>query len=58
MNSIVRREFQQKGGVITIRQRMVYDGHGQSDPEFTKQVADYLGKCATTNLWLVDKLRE
>jgi hypothetical protein len=49
--AIVRREFQQKGGVITKRQRMVYDGQGQSDPEFAKHVVDSLGAFTTTNLW-------
>jgi hypothetical protein len=56
--AIIRREVQQKGGVVTKRKRMVYDGQGQSDPEFAKQVADSLGAFATTNLWSVDKLRE
>ena len=36
---------------------MVYDGYGQSEPEFEKQVEDSLGEFETTNLWLVDKLR-
>jgi hypothetical protein len=48
--SIVRREVQQKGGVITKRQKMVYDGQGQSDPKFTKQVADSFGEFAIANL--------
>jgi hypothetical protein len=56
--SIVQREIQKKGGVITKRKRMIFDGQGQSDPEFAKQVADSLGAFATTNLWSVDNLRE
>jgi hypothetical protein len=54
---IVRREVQQKG-VITKRKKMVYDGQGQSDAKFTKQLADSLGAFATTNLWSIDKLRK
>jgi len=56
--AIVRREVQQKGGVITKRKKMIYDGQGQSDLKFTRQVADSLGAFATANLWSVDKLRE
>jgi peptidoglycan hydrolase CwlO-like protein len=56
--AIVQREIHNKGGVITKRQRMIFDGQGQSDPEFAKQVADSLGAFATTNLWSVDNLRE
>jgi len=37
---------------------MIFDGQGQSDHEFTKQVADSPRKFATNNLWLVDKIRE
>jgi hypothetical protein len=37
---------------------MIFDGQGQSDPEFSKQVADSMGDFATTNLWSVDNLRE
>jgi hypothetical protein len=29
---------------------MIYDGQGQSDPEFAKEVADSLGAFATANL--------
>jgi chromosome segregation ATPase len=37
---------------------MIYDGHGQSDPEFAKDVADSLGAFAIVNLWSVDNLRK
>jgi hypothetical protein len=37
---------------------MIFDGHGQSDPEFAKQVVDSLGAFTTKNLWSVDNLRE
>jgi hypothetical protein len=37
---------------------MIYDGQGQSDPEFTKEVADSLGAFATANLWSMDNLRK
>jgi hypothetical protein len=37
---------------------MIYDGQGQSDPEFAKEVADSLGAFATANLWSVDNLRK
>jgi hypothetical protein len=56
--AIVRREVQQKGGVITKKQKTIYDGQGQSDPEFTKYVADSLGAFTTSNLWSIDKLKE
>jgi hypothetical protein len=35
---------------------MIYDGQGQSDPEFAKEVADSLGDFATANQWSVDNL--
>ena len=37
---------------------MIYDGQGQSDPEFAKEVADSLGAFATANLWSIDNLRK
>jgi hypothetical protein len=37
---------------------MIYDGQGQSDTEFTKEVEDSLGAFATANLWSVDNLRK
>jgi hypothetical protein len=37
---------------------MIFDGKGQSDPKFARHLVDFLGGFATTNLWLVDKLRE
>jgi hypothetical protein len=37
---------------------MIFDGQGQSDLEFSKHVANSLGAFATTNLWLVDQLKE
>jgi hypothetical protein len=36
---------------------MIYDGQGQSDPEFTKEVADSLGAFATANQWSVDNIK-
>jgi hypothetical protein len=56
--SIIRMEYRQKEGRITKKHKMIYDGQGQSDPEFTKEVADSLGSFATANLWLVDNLRK
>jgi hypothetical protein len=41
--AIVKRESQQKEGVVTKKNRLVYDGQGQNDPEFSKGVADSLG---------------
>jgi hypothetical protein len=35
---------------------MIYDGKGQNDPEFAKEVADSLGDFATSNQWSVDNL--
>jgi hypothetical protein len=43
----VKRESHQKYGVITKRQRMVYDGNNQDDPEFAKEVAGSLGAFST-----------
>jgi hypothetical protein len=34
----------------------VYDGKGQKDHEFAKEVADSLGAFTTANQWLVDNL--
>jgi len=54
----VHREIWKKGSVITKRKKMIFDGQGQSDPEFAKHVADSLGAFATTNLCSIDNLRE
>jgi hypothetical protein len=35
---------------------VIYDGHGQDDPEFAREVADSLGAFATANQWSVDNL--
>jgi hypothetical protein len=54
--AIIRRESRQKEGVTTKKHKMIYDGQGQSDPEFAKEVADSLGAFATANQWSVDNL--
>jgi hypothetical protein len=41
--AIVKRESHQKYGVITKKQRMVYDGNNQDAPKFAKEVAGSLG---------------
>jgi hypothetical protein len=56
--AIIRRESRQKEGVTTKNHKMIYDGQGQSDPEFAKEVADSLGAFATANQWSVDNLRK
>jgi hypothetical protein len=56
--AIVKRESHQKDGVITKRQRMLYDGNDQDDPEFVKEVAGSLGAFSTANQWSVDNLAE
>jgi hypothetical protein len=56
--AIVKRESDQKDGVITKRKRMVYDGNNRDDPKFTKEVARSLSSFATTNQWSVDNLAE
>jgi hypothetical protein len=56
--AIVKRESHQKDGVIIKRQRMVYDGNDQDDPEFAKEVAGSLGAFSTANQWSVDNLTE
>ena len=35
---------------------MIYDGHGQNDHEFAKEVAESLGAFETSNHWSVDNL--
>jgi hypothetical protein len=52
----VKRESHQKDGVITKRQRMVYDGNDRDDLEFMKEVAGSLGDFSTGNQWSVDNL--
>ena len=54
----MKRESHQKDGVITKRQRMVYDGNNRDDLEFTKEVAGSLGAFYMTNQWFVDNLAE
>jgi hypothetical protein len=54
--AIVKKESQQKDGVVTKRQKIVYDGKGQNDPEFAKEVADSLGDFSTANQWSMDNL--
>jgi hypothetical protein len=54
--SIVKRESQQKDGVVTKRQRLVYDGKDQDDPKFEKEVADSLGNFSIANHWSVNNL--
>jgi hypothetical protein len=56
--AIIRKEAQQKEGVITKKQKMVYDGQGQSDPKFAKEVTYSLGAFATTNQWSVDNIKK
>jgi hypothetical protein len=41
--AIVKRESQQKDGVITKRQRMLYDRNNHDDSEFAKEVAGFIG---------------
>jgi hypothetical protein len=54
--AIVKKKYQQKDGVVTKRKKIVYDGKGQNDPEFSKEVVDSLGAFTTTNQWLVNNL--
>jgi hypothetical protein len=54
--AIVKKESQQKYGVVTKRQKIVDDGKGQDDPEFVKEVAYSLGYFSTANQWSVDNL--
>jgi hypothetical protein len=56
--AIVKRESHQKDGVITKRQRMLYDGNDRDDSEFAKEVAGSLGAFATANQWSVENLAE
>ena len=42
--------------MVTKKNRLVYDGQGQNDPEFAKGVVDSLGAFATANQWSVDNL--
>jgi cell division septum initiation protein DivIVA len=56
--AIVRRESQQKEGVVTKRQRMIFDGQGLEDSELAKEMVGSLGAFATTNQWSVENLAE
>jgi hypothetical protein len=56
--AIVERESHQKDGLVTKRQRMVYDGKDHDGLEFAKEVAGPLGAFATANQWSVDNLTE
>jgi hypothetical protein len=56
IKSIIRRESQQKEGVITKRYKPIYDGQGQNDPDFAKGVADSLRSFSTANQWSVDNI--
>jgi hypothetical protein len=56
--AIVKRESHQKYGVITKRQKMLYDENDRHDTEFTKEVAGSLGSFATENQWFVKNLVE
>jgi hypothetical protein len=53
--AIVKRESHQKDGVITKRQRMLYDGNDRDDTEFAKEVAGSLGAFSTqiNGLWRI-----
>jgi hypothetical protein len=44
--AIVRRESQQKEGIITKRQRMIFDGQGLEDSELAKEMVGSLGAFA------------
>jgi hypothetical protein len=44
---IAKKECQQKYGVVTKRHKIVYDGKGQNDLEFSKEVIYSLGAFAT-----------
>ena len=52
----MKGESHQKDGVMTKRQRMVYDGNDQDDTEFTKEVAGSLGSFSMANQCSVDNL--
>jgi hypothetical protein len=47
--AIIRRKSREKEGGTTKTHKIIYDGQGQSDPEFTKEVADSLGAFETPN---------
>jgi intein-encoded DNA endonuclease-like protein len=47
--AIVKRETQQKDGVVTKRKRMLYDGNNRYDSEFVKEFVGSLGAFATGN---------
>ena len=51
-------ESHQKDGVITKRQRMVYDGNNQDALEFAKEVTGSLGAFAMANQWSMENLVE
>jgi hypothetical protein len=56
--AIVKGESHQKDGVVTKRQRLVYDGKYHDGPEFAKEVTGSSRDFSTANQWLVDNLIE
>jgi hypothetical protein len=56
--AIVKRESHQKDGVITKRQRLVYDGKDDDGPKFAKEVVGSLGDFSTYNQWSMENLTE
>jgi hypothetical protein len=54
----VKREFHQKDGVITKRERLVYDRSDWDGPVFAKEVAGSLGDFFTSNQCSMDNFTE
>jgi hypothetical protein len=56
--AIIRKESRQKEGLTTKNHKMIYDGKGHNEHEFSKEVADSLGAFEIANQWSVDNLRK
>jgi hypothetical protein len=54
--AIVKRESQQKEGILTKRQRMIFDGQGLEDSELAKEMVGSLSSFSMENQWSIDKL--
>jgi hypothetical protein len=54
--AIMKSEYHHKDGVITKRQRLVYDGNDHDGPKFAKEFVGLLGAFSTANQWSVDNL--
>ena len=55
---VVKKEIHQKEGEIVKRHKILLDGQNLEEGDFATEVSGSLGDFATTNLFLVDNLKE